>query len=57
MMRIKVEVDVPLGVVRKLLEFNPVDSSNGGNRTGVDVKKTWTQNRSLRNAKRERYRE
>jgi hypothetical protein len=57
MMRIKVEVDVPLGVVRKLLEFNPVDSSNGGNRTGVDVKKTWTQNRSLRNAKRKRYRE
>ena len=39
MMGIKMEVDVPLGVVGELLESNLMNSSNGRNRTGVDIKK------------------
>ena len=57
MMGIKMEVDVPLGVVGELLESNLMNSSNGRNRTGVDVKKRGTQNRFLRNAEQKRYRQ
>jgi hypothetical protein len=57
MMRIKLEVEVPLGVIEEMLEPNIMDGGNGSYRTGVDVKKRWTQDRSLRNTERKRYRQ